>query len=267
MLNQKLAVSGCLLASAIQLSTIASGAQQVLDDFNDNETDTDIWEVVFSDGHGAIEETNGRIEYTSPGGSIPEQGDDNGAYYRLAHYLDLNDSWSVTMDVHVSFQNTMLDPGHYEYGMEIGLRNPNHPDDKLWFGRFCGYDDSPHQLDKSWCVAKAIDDEYLPSQRTPAQGDSGRMRIEWDGSSMSFWKDDTGEFELVASGVTFDDWDLTPENSLELLIGAYDAGHETALDDGSKVYGDNFHLVPEPASAMLLSTIAMAMLPRARRRT
>lgn len=234
----------------------------VSDDFNDNSLNGTLWSPLLLDGQASVVEVNQRLEYTSQGTTMYE--DENAAYCRLNSLLPYDEPWMLTLDVHVETYDPTISPEEYEYGMEIGIRNPSDPDDKLWLGLYRGYDGDFGGIPDCWCVAMATNDMYYVDDSSVASGTSGTMRIEWDGTSMAFSRRESDAFVLLRDGVTFEGWGTEIEDGFELLIGAYDVGHPTALDDGTKLYADNFQLVPEPSAVCVLTFGAWVLAGRRR---
>ncbi|MCK4625299.1 MAG: PEP-CTERM sorting domain-containing protein [Phycisphaerae bacterium] len=257
---------GCAVCAAMVCVSLVSASlgQAVVDDFDDNALNSTLWDYVVLDGAGALAETNQRLEYTSPGENNGAPGDENAAYYKLKTPAAYGSAWMLTLDVHVEDYNSSVPPSDYEYGMEIGIFNPADSGDRLWLGRYRGYDWHPAGIDNSWCVYKATDDSDVIDDFTQANGSDGTMKIVWDGASMSMYYREDGAFQVLMTGVGLSDWGMSSGDAFDILVGGQDTAHPTALDEGQNLYADNFELVPEPATLALLSFGGLAMVRRRR---
>ncbi len=224
------------------------------DDFGDNTRDTDLWDVhtVLS---GSISETNQRLEYTSAGGS----GDtDAVGVYRLKEALPSDQAWAVMSDVHSeAYAQASVSAS---YGMEITVTNSDDANDILWLTLDRGDEDTPSAY---WCICRETDGVILNEYFGWDAPDSGTMKLVWDGTSFCGYYDEGSGWQGFAP-IDVSDWGMGAGSTFTLSIGGYDNECDFALDDGGKMYADNFVLVPEPATLALLALGGLALVRRHR---
>ncbi|MBN2272414.1 MAG: hypothetical protein JXN61_17515 [Sedimentisphaerales bacterium] len=226
----------------VAVSALPLHALAVVDDFDDNVRDTAMWDYVVVDWQGELSEVNGRLEYTSPAATNGAPEGENSAYYKLKTPPAYGSAWVLTLDVHVELYDSLVPPASYEYGMEVGIFNGSDPDDRLWVGRARGYDGAATAIDNSWVIAKAANDVYTIGEFFQADANDGTIKIVWSGEKLAVYRrEGSGEaFELLMDGIELSDWGMSSGDTFEIFIGGWDTEHPTALDDGDKLYCDNF---------------------------
>ena len=248
---------GALVAVVCVLVSAGSAWAGLLasDDFGDNARATGLWDehTVLA---GSILETNQRLEYTSAGGGVADV--DNIGAYQLAQPLPYGQAWSVTLDVTVEAYPAA--PLSACYGMEFTVINSDDPNDILWLTLDRG-EDSPSSF---WSLFSEADGVETNDQSHHNDADSGTMRLAWDGANfMASYDEGSGWQEFAPIDV--DDWGMGAGDAFTFFVGGYDNNCDFALDEGARMYADNFTLVPEPATLSLLALGGVAMLRRRRR--
>jgi hypothetical protein len=208
------------------------------DNFDDNVRNTDMWDYT-TEREGVLTETNQRLQHTSPGTATGAPDDSNAVYYALRSSLPHNMGWEVSLDVHV--ENYAGPPEPHEYGMEIGIFNSADLNDHYWFGRYRGWGEPGWLLDyfNAWWVYKSTD---TLDEGVDASGNTGTLRIAWDGTFLGAYYDEDGDFQTLKTNLSVEDWGMDQNSTFRLLIGGWDEGCPFVLNDGNKLYVDNFEL-------------------------
>ncbi len=130
------------------------------------------------------------------------------------------------------------------------ILNTADPNDMLLVGRYRGYD-SPSPMagvDDNWGVFKDTDHIQLLDEVFPAFGSDATMKLVWDGTQFELHVKEDAGFQPLRTGISVTDWNMDAGSTFTLLVGASDTAVPIALDDGTKVYSDNFVLFPGPVS-------------------
>ena len=226
------ALIGVLISAASAWASLSS-----LDDFDDNTCNTNFWNVHTSLS-GSVSETNQRLEYMSSGAS----GDvDNVGVYRLKVPLPYDQTWAVTLDVYVEAYAAA--PLTACYGMEFTVTNSADADDILWLTLDRG-EDNPSAF---WCMFRETNGVEVNEYYGYNAPDSGTMKLIWDGTRFRGYYDEGSGWQGFAP-ISVGDWGMGVGSTFTLSIGGYDNNCSFALDDGAKMYADNFVLAPEPVT-------------------
>lgn len=254
-LRQKLCVVVVSVCVAAMFSQPAFGAV-ASDNFNDNSQNTGMWTLV-SFGAGSVTETGNRLEYTSDDAN----SDWNSEYYGLLQDLPYAESWTVTLEVHVGdYEETTVD---HEYGMEMVVFNSTDMSDVVFLALGRGDDEGGGFFE--WLFDKDTDGSELNWDGADATSSDGTLKMVWNGATLAGYYDEGSGFQLLASyGVS--DWGMGAGDNFNIGIGGFDEECDFVLNDGTKVYADNFNLVPEPGVISLLALGAAGLLRRRRRR-
>ena len=238
----------------------------ILDDFNDDSLDPILWDLlIFEDG--SLDETNQRMEYTSPGSTMGEPIDENDADLRLKIEQPFATPWTLEVDTHVEDYLLPQLPSEYEYGIELAVENTADPTDALSFIRVQGDDGAGSGLASAWGVFKATDDVDLIDDFFPAGGSDGALTLDWDGTSFRLIRTQSSGVKLLQT-VSVADWGMGPGDTFTLYIGADDTSVFSPLNDGSRVYFDTVRLPePEGGAMLIVGMLALIGLRRGRRRT
>ncbi len=263
-MNVALKNTPCLIVMLLVASGLCASptvGQTLFDDFNDNICNTAMWEYG-TDEDGDLAEIHEHLEYTSPGELEPDE--ENAAYYKLKTPAPYGTGWTVTLDVHVGDYGGGPESDH-DYGMEVVVLNTADYRDGLWFGLDRGWWEDEYYL--GWWIEKTTDEgEEMEEHYAPATASDGALKLVWDGTSFHSYYNEGAGFQALGSSISVGDWDMDGSSTFTLRIGGWDWGCDFALDDGSKLYCDNFELViPEPATLSLLGLGALAFGLRSRR--
>jgi len=257
-LRQKLCVVAVSVCVAAMLSQPAFGVV-ASDNFNDNSRDTDMWELV-TVGAGSVTETNSQLQYTSS----DADSDFNTGAYGLKRNVPYSESWTVTLDVHVGDYGSSTE--NHEYGMGIVVANRDDPfNDMVLLSLARGDDEGDGFFE--WLFDKDTDGSEVDYNEDAAGSSDGTLKIVYDGAEdlAGYYDEGLGDgFELLAS-YDVSDWGMGAGDNFNIGIGGFDEDCDFVLDDGTKMYADNFNIVPEPGLISLLALGAVGLLRRRRR--
>ena len=244
------AMAWCLTGVLVLAS--AGAAQAAVDNFDDNSLDLVLWTYT-TEGNGALTETNMRVEYTSPGSVI----DENGADIELGIPCPFDEPWTVTLDVHVGDYG-IPNPTTYEYGIDLAITNAADDTDLVSVGRARGDDGAGSGFDNNWGVYKATNDVDEIDEFTAASGSDGTIKVVWDGTELDILVDEGGGFVPLKTGISVAGWGMSSGSAFSLVLGGADTSAFTALlrdqfvgaDVG--IIGANF-LVADTGSTVLVT--------------
>lgn len=257
-LRQKLCVVMVSVCVAAMFSRPAFGVV-ASDNFNDNSRDTDMWELV-TVGAGSVTETNSQLQYTSSDAN----SNFNTQSYGLKRNVPYSESWTVTLEVHVGDYDETAE--NHEYGMAIVVANRDDTtNDMVLLSLVRGDDEGDGFFE--WLFDKDTDGSETDYNEDEAASSDGTLKIVYDGTGdlAGYYDEGLGDgFEHLA---TYDvsDWGMGAGDNFALGIGGFDEECDFVLDDGAKMYADNFNLVPEPGVISLLVLGAAGLLRRRRR--
>jgi hypothetical protein len=237
------------------------GALSGSDDFNDNSADNSKWgqdRVILG---GALAETNGRLEYSANGNAVQET-----RRPWILNTGDLTSNWEVQLDVAVSA--TLLGVDQYaSFGIDISnsgdladfvyieLYNSTFtlpPSGKGFYSEIWNNDSSAGSADSSdlGSASGAVRVTYDSTSRVL------RSYYDANGPTGGYSWTELGSFGVGPSGggAANADWGMAPNSSF--IIDVYGYSDSVAVPAGS-VYGDNFVAVPEPSSAVALTTLLL----------
>ena len=252
--------SGAIGVFIVVLVFAVNPVRGEMDDFEDGARDTATWSLR-TKWEGSLAETNGHLEYTSPGTSTGSPSEQNYQYYVLNRQLAYDESWAVTLDVYVgAFDGTARD---HLYGMEISVFETADDADQIWFARERG--SSSGTGFTRWGLHKETADAPAGSTVAVASGSTGVLKLVWDGGDFDAYFDEGSGFQALRTDLTVHDWGMDAASTFTLMIGGFDDNVDVLLNDGSRLYADNFVLIPEPASLSLLVLGALGLVRRRRR--
>jgi len=210
----------------------------IFDDFDDNSIDSNLWDLVEAGGF-SLDEANQRVECTSLE-VLPEQ--EGQLVLKVAQPYE--ETWDVTLDVHVDDYGLAQDPNTYEYGLALKVVNTLDPTDRLLIGRTRGYDGHPGAIENAWGVNKNTDDGGQIDEFTEAGLglSDGTMKIVWDGAVFDLYYDEGAGFQPLETGISVADWGMDAGSTFTILVVGFDTAVLGPLDDPEKVYFDNFAL-------------------------
>jgi len=244
----------CSIPAAVLVVVVSGLAQAaVVDDFNDNSRDALIWDYQ-ADGNRALTEIDQRLEYTS---LAPAEPGGNEAGYILRALQPFGTPWTVTIDVHVDAYSSASAQEH-AYGIAIGVMNAADEQDSVWFGLERGWNNDYYA---QWFFCKETDNVDVSFSSSSATGSDGTLELEWDGSSFYAGYDEgSGNQSLGSFAVS--DWNQGAGSTFTVLIAGYDDDCDFGLTDGTKMYADNFEIIPEPTVLLLLATGGLTLVRR-----
>ncbi len=253
-----LALTLLMALTIMTLGAHPASALPLEDDFNDNVRDTELWDYN-AEGGGALNETNQRLEYTSPG-----QVGERETSYILKPGLPYDVPWVLTVELHV--EDLAGPESFHEYGWWLTIFNAADDGDLHAFGRERGWNGSPGYKNY-WIYEGTVDEGPYDHEVVNASGSEGTLKIVWDGASFSCYFDEGSGFQPAFPGLSLSvaGWNMSPGSSFGLGLSGADQNVPFALDNGSESYADNF-FVPEPSAALLQAAALMALMGLATRR-
>jgi hypothetical protein len=249
-----------LLALALALSLAASAPARAVtlpgsDDFDDGVVDPSLWGADL--GTGTLTEVNQRLEYTVAGGdAFPiRPWILSGASY--------DESWEIRLDIHVGDVGSLLDGQDLLFG--FGIEGGSGP-----AALNLEYENVGGTLLRGF---HAVNEGPGGSESMVASATldgAGRMTFDGVTKELRYWYDENGStggytwtlFQLWDLDAPGTDWGLAPGE--EFQVGVFAESHGIAVGSGD-AFGDNFVIVPEPATASLLAIGLFGLLAWRRR--
>ncbi len=255
-------IVGCTL---VLLLGSPAWAALTTDNFDDNTRDTGIWPTAHSDEYGVVAETNGRLEYTS----TQTAADENAAKFVCGQSMSYDSTWTLTFDAHLGDYG--LTAADHEYAVELGVHNASGTgDNALFLSLVRGRDESG----TAFFVWQAMNEcgENEDGWDADASQEDGSLKLVWNEDDAHLFKayyrqNESGDWTVLNDAIDISAWGMDSSDLFAVGLGGFDMGTEIALNDGAKMYADNFSLnvVPEPATMSLLAVVALGILRKRRR--
>jgi hypothetical protein len=204
------------------------------DDFNDNIKDTTKWGTDEVKGHGHLNETSGRLEYTCGTGTTRDSSDRPWILHRFPYDAD----WSVQID---ATNNTIPSTNQYS-SFGINVRSAIDQDNEIeveleaYPGGVSGVLAEFHYLGIPYSYAEQLTGSKSAPIRISFNSATKVLTVSYDDGSQ--WVD-FGSFGVAGSGGASSnaDWGMTDMDQFMAYLFGY--SERMAVGDG-QLYGDNF---------------------------
>ncbi len=245
----------CLAVLVLSLSAAATRSAAVTlagsDDFDDNLVDPARWGA--DSGSGTFSETNQRLEY-----SVSPAADALPIRPWILSPASYDEDWSIQLDIHIGNVSLPSDGQDLLLGFAItnGVSTAalNIEFENIGGTLLRGF----HAVNEGVGGGPEV---MLASTTTDGAG-----RLTFDGISkeLRYWYDEDGAtggyawtlFQTVDLDASGTDWGLSAGANLSIALFAESHGIAVASGDA---FGDNFFVIPEPASASLLVAGLLAL--------
>jgi hypothetical protein len=256
MMKPLLCLAVCLLS--ISAAAPRSGAVTLAgsDDFDDNLVDPALWGA--DSGSGTFSETNQRLEYT-----VSPAADALPIRPWILSPASYDEDWSIQLDIHVG--NVSLPSDGQDLLLGFGVTNGasvaalNIEFENLSGTLLRGF----HAVNEGLGGSPEV---MVASTTTDGAG-----RLTFDGvtKELRYWYDEDGStggdpwtlFQTVDLDAPGTDWGLSIGANLSIVIFAESHGIAVASGDA---FGDNFSVIPEPGTGLLVMTGLLALAFRRR---
>ncbi len=238
----------CLAVLVLSLSAAAtrSGAVTLAgsDDFDDNLVDPALWGADL--GSGTFSEINQRLEYT-----VSPAADALPIRPWILSPASYDEDWSIQLDIHIG--NVLLPSDGQDLLLGIAITNgPSTAALNIEFENIAGT-----LLRGFHAVNEGLGGGPEVMVASTTTDGAGQLTFNGVTKELRYWYDDDGStggyawtlFQTVDLDSPGTDWGLSTGANLSIVIFAESHGIAVASGDA---FGDNFSVIPEPASAWLL---------------
>ena len=222
-----------------------------VDDFNDNMTNTYLWEMDQSPSSGTtLSEQNHQLEYAAPAGT---SDDGNNVQWNLKHFLPFKRDWIATLDGKITIPLTAMETNQViDIGLEI--RDANNGEDNIGFG-FAIANMPGMTSGAGFGVFADIykDDNNVGFALQTTTTNAVQLRLRWMAASrLLACEFNTGSDWITVTNINISseglDWHMGEDSHFAIGINGYNEQHPVTAGE---VVADNFKAVYQSGLAFL----------------